>query len=106
MKKSYGHAGMPPVIDLVQCPRCLGRSVIKGIFHELACDNCNGSGFVMAVTLEALPVETLVTQLSLRLRRAEHQIEQLKRPALMSGPAAQYEQNNRRGAGGTNFTGD
>ncbi|WP_122408145.1 hypothetical protein [Pseudomonas viridiflava] len=106
MRKQVGHAGMPPVIDLVQCPRCRGRSVIKGIFHEMPCDGCNASGFVRAVTLDALPVETLVTQLSLRLRRAEHQLALVSPVVQPPGAAAQYEQNNRRGAGGSNYTGD
>jgi hypothetical protein len=30
----------------------------------------------------------------------------LKRQVPMIGPAAQYNQNNRRGPGATNFTGD
>lgn len=80
--------------------------MIKGVFHDLACVQCNASGWVAAETGEALPLEVLVTQLSMRLQAAGRQIEQLKRPAQMSGPAAIYQQNNRRGAGGSNYTGD
>jgi hypothetical protein len=79
---------------------------VRGVFHELACVQCHASGWVSADTGEAMPLEVLVTQLSIRLQAADHQIEQLKRPLLMSGPAAQYQQNNGRGAGKTNFTGD
>ncbi|BCS45171.1 MULTISPECIES: hypothetical protein [Pseudomonas] len=106
MKKSHGPAFRAAQLDLAQCPACRGRAVIKGVFHDLACVQCNASGWVAAETGEPLPLEVLVTQLSMRLQAADRQIEQLKRPAQMSGPAAIYQQNNRRGAGGSNYTGD
>ncbi|MDU8618487.1 hypothetical protein RYB67_07940 [Pseudomonas syringae] len=106
MKKSHGPAFRAARLDLAQCPACRGRAVIKGLFHEMACVQCNASGCVAAGTGEALPLEVLVTQLSMRLQAADQQIEQLKRPAQMTGPAAIYQQNNRRGAGGSNWTGD
>ena len=106
MRKQHGPAFKTDQLDLAQCSICRGKAVVKGVFHELACVQCNASGWVSADTGEALPLEVLVTQLSTRLQAAEHQVELLKREPLMSGPAAQYERNNRRGAGGTNFTGD
>ena len=106
MKKSHGPAFRAAQLDLAKCPVCRGSAVVKGVFHELPCIQCKASGWVSADTGEALPLEVLVTQLSIRLQAAEHQVELLKREPLLSGPAAQYERNNRRGAGGTNFTGD
>jgi hypothetical protein len=106
MKRSHGPAFRAAQLDLARCTTCRGRAVVKGVFHDLACIQCNASGWVSADTGEALPLEVLVTQLSIRLQAADHQIEQLKRPERMSGPASQYEHNNRRGAGGSNFTGD
>jgi hypothetical protein len=106
MKKSHGPAFRAAQLDLAKCPACRGKAMIKGVFHELACVQCNASGWVSADTGEALPLEVLVTQLSVRLQAAEHQVELLKREPLMCGPAAQYERNNRRGAGGSNYTGD
>ncbi|KPX54587.1 hypothetical protein LCH33_004075 [Pseudomonas amygdali] len=106
MKKSHGPAFRAARMDLAQCSACRGRAVVKGICYEMACMQCNASGWVDAETGEALPLEVLVTQLSMRLQAADRQIEQLKRPAQMSGPAAIYQQNNRRGAGGSNYTGD
>ncbi|MCF5652666.1 hypothetical protein GIV49_24365 [Pseudomonas syringae] len=106
MKKSHGPAFRAAQLDLAPCQACRGRAVIKGVFHEMACVQCNASGWVEAETGEALPLEVLVTQLSMRLQAAAQQIEQLKRPAQMTGPAAIYQQNNRRGAGGSNYTGD
>lgn len=106
MKKTHGPAFRAAQLELAQCPACRGRAVIKGVFHEMACVQCNASGWVAAHTGEALPLEVLVTQLSIRLQAADRHIEQLKRPAQMTGPAAIYNQNNRRGAGGSNYTGD
>lgn len=106
MRKRHGPEFRAQQLDLAKCPACRGRAVVDGVFHELPCLPCHASGWVSADTGEALPLDVLVTQLSLRLQAAEQQIEQLKRSAPMNGPAAQYKQNNRRGAGGTNFTGD
>lgn len=103
--KSHGPAFKKAVIRLAQCPLCRGRAVIQGLFHELPCNHCNASGFVAAATGEGLPLDELVTQLSMRLRAALRQIEQLKSPQAF-GPEATYQGSNRRGAGGTNYTGD
>nr|WP_218175815.1 hypothetical protein [Pseudomonas gingeri] len=106
IKKSHGPAFRAAQLDLAKCPACRGRAVISGVFHELACVQCNASGWVTAESGEALPLEVLVTQLSIRLQAADQQIEQLKRHVPMLGPAAQYNGNNRRGPGATNYTGD
>ena len=71
----------------------------------MPCGHCNGSGFVAAATGEALALDELVTQLSMRLRAALQQIEQLKKPQA-TGPGAHYQEGNRLGAGGSNYTGD
>lgn len=105
MSKSHGPAFKKAVIELAQCPLCRGRAVTKGMFYELPCDHCNASGWVVAATGEALALEELVTQLSLMLQAATRQIEQLRKPQA-SGPEAAYQGSNRRGAGGTNYTGD
>lgn len=105
MRKSYGPALRKERVILSRCPDCQGKAVIKGVFHELPCGRCNASGWVSAITGEALPLEELVTQLGLRVRELEQQVDR-QRPPLTDGPSAQYETNNRRGAGGTNYTGD
>ena len=106
MKKSHGPAFRAARTELAKCPACRGRAVVQGVFHDLPCDQCNASGWVSAETGQVLPLDVLVTQLSFKLQAAEQQIELLKRPAPSNGPVAQYQQNNRRGAGGTNYTGD
>ncbi|MEW9905278.1 hypothetical protein [Pseudomonas putida] len=105
MRKSHGPAFKKAVIELAQCPLCRGRAVTKGVFHELPCDHCNASGWVVAATGEALALDELVTQLSMRLQAATRQIEQLKKPRA-TGPEALYQEGNRLGAGGSNYTGD
>lgn len=105
MRKSHGPAFKKAVIDLDVCPLCRGRAVTKGLFHELPCGHCHASGFVVAATGEALALDELVTQLSMRLQAATRQIEQLKNPRVI-GPEALYQEGNRLGAGGNNYTGD
>lgn len=105
MNRSHGPAFKKPVIDLAQCPMCCGKAVIKGLFHELSCDRCNASGWVAAATGTALALDELVTQLGMRLQVATRQIEQL-RTARATGPTLVYQESNRLGAGGTNYTGD
>ena len=105
MRKSHGPAFKKAVIELEKCPLCRGRAVTQGVFHELPCGHCHASGFVAAATGEALALDELVTQLSMRLRAALRQIEQLKKPRT-TGPGAHYQEGNRLGAGGSNSTGD
>ncbi|POF89383.1 hypothetical protein [Pseudomonas putida] len=105
MMKKHGPSLKKEQIVLTQCHACRGRTVIKGVFYELPCGLCNASGWVSAVTGQPLPLEELVTQLGLRVRELEQQVDR-QRPARTEGPDAQYQSNNRRGAGGTNYTGD
>ena len=103
--KKHGPALKKEQIVLTQCHACRGRTVIKGVFYELPCGLCNASGWVSAVTGQPLPLEELVTQLGLRVRELEQQVDR-QQPPRTEGPDAQYQSNNRRGAGGTNYTGD
>jgi hypothetical protein len=105
-KKTHGPAFQAQQVELAKCPAYRGMAFIKGVFHDLACVQCNASGWVEADTGYAMSPELLVTQLSIRLQAAERQVELSKREPLMSGSAAQHQTNNRRGAGGTNYTGD
>ena len=106
MKKAQGHGFRKAQIDLEHCSICKGKAVVQGVFYELVCSDCNGSGWVMAESRLVLSTHELVTQLSLRLQQAQREIELLQLGPPASGPAEYYQQNNRRGAGGSNFTGD
>lgn len=100
------------VIPLVRCEICQGQGVIKGIFHTMECAGCNGAGLIDRDSCEALSHAAMVQQLRVRLNRANRQIEQqreqLERAGLLpvAGPAADYQGNNKKGAGGAHFTGD
>lgn len=114
MKKSHGPAFYAQMISLDDCRACRGRAVVKQIFHELPCDDCNGSGWVHGETGEALSLEILATQLGLRYRESLRENKLLRwdldaikgEPKPTSVESRYYEHNNRRGAGGSNFTGD
>lgn len=106
MKKEHGPAFRKTATPLKHCQACRGKAVVRGLFHDLPCANCNASGWVEAETGEPLELAELVLQLGLRLREAEQKIQSLMRPVQAFGAAQQYEQNNRLGAGGTNYTGD
>lgn len=100
------------VIPLARCEVCQGQGVIKGIFHVMDCAGCNGAGLIDRATNEALGLDVMVQQLRVRLNRANRQVEQqreqLERAGLVpvTGPSADYQGNNKKGAGGAHFTGD
>lgn len=106
VKNSTIHGFKQPRMDLVHCSVCQGSAVVKGVFFELICTDCNGSGWVVSGSRLVLPLDELVTQLSFKLQQAQREIAALKGPAKVVGPQRQYEQSNRLGAGGTNYTGD
>ena len=93
-------------IELEQCSICMGKAVVMGLFYELVCTDCNGSGWVVQGTKLVLSVDELVTQLSFKLQQVQREVLTLKTPSAPIGPQSQYEQPNRLGAGGTNYTGD
>lgn len=104
MKKSHGPSFRRELKPLMACGTCRGATVVSGIFHQLDCSACNASGWVCAKTGEALPVEVLVQQLSLKLRNVTAELSRARQS--IGGAHEQYERNNRRGAGGSNYTGD
>jgi hypothetical protein len=106
MKKAQVPGFRKAQIELEHCSTCKGKAVVQGVSYELVCIDCNGSGWVMAGSRMVLSSDELVTQLSFKLQLAQREIEVLKRGPSITGPAAYYQLNNRRGAGGSNFTGD
>ena len=105
MKKSQGPSLIREIIPLKACSACKGAAVIKGLFHQLDCLDCNASGWVRFDNGEALELQELVTQLGFNLRVACKQIDEHMSGRRFDAPEY-YEQNNRRGAGASNFTGD
>ena len=106
MQKRQGPGFNRERIELEPCSICKGRAVVAGVFYELVCTDCNGSGWVVQGTKLVLSADELVTQLSFKLQQAQREVLALRTPPAPIGLQGQYEQPNRLGAGGTNYTGD
>ena len=106
MQKGHGIGFKRRRIELEPCPACKGKAVVKGLFYELICTACNGSGWVIQGSRLVLSSDELVTQLSFKLQQALREIEKLHQGSSTCGQVDYYQMNNRRGAGGTNYTGD
>jgi hypothetical protein len=104
MKKSHGPAFRRQLKFIIECNTCVGKGVRQGIFHEIECEHCLGSGWICGHTLKTLPLSDIVPVLNARLKDALREIAAAGQ--IIGGAHDQYEQNNRRGAGGTNYTGD
>jgi hypothetical protein len=102
-KKTHGPALVRSLIPLTECPSCAGKGLIKGVFHEFDCIGCHSSGFVHAQTLEPLLMEDLVVQLGRMVRRECNKLIGTKSTRCI---VDEYQQPNRRGAGGSKYTGD
>ena len=106
MQTRQGHGFKRERVELEPCSICKGRAVVAGVFYELVCTDCNGSGWVVKGTKLVLSVDELVTQLSFKLQQVQREVLALKTAPAPIGPQSQYDQPNRLGAGGTNYTGD
>ncbi|POD54908.1 hypothetical protein BKM15_07205 [Pseudomonas syringae pv. syringae] len=104
MKKSHGPSFRRELKFIVECNICGGKGVYTGLFHQLECPQCHGSGWICGHTLQALPLSDIVPVLNQRLKEALAEIAGAN--TQIGGAHQQYEQNNRRGAGGSNYTGD
>ncbi len=103
-KKTHGPAFRRVLKPLMVCSSCRGAGCTEGIFHQIACWACNASGWVCQSTGNSLPLDELVAQLNIKLRNASAELSRAKQAN--GGAHEQYEKNNRRGAGGSNYTGD
>ncbi len=109
MKKQHGPAFKKEIVPLASCPACKGKAFVSGVFHQIDCSQCNASGWVRFDDGQALALEDLVFQLGTALTAACQQANGMRvqpGPVRSTDVSSYYEQNNRRGAGGTNFTGD
>lgn len=78
IKKRSGPEFRQQARPLENCPVCRGKGTVLGVFYEMPCAHCDGSGIVDAETGEQLPQVELVLQLRLRLNRANEQIRALQ----------------------------
>lgn len=74
MLKGQGTGFKKAQLELEPCSICGGKAVVKGLFYELVCTNCNGSGWCVLGSRLVLSLEERVTQLSFRLQDAQREI--------------------------------
>lgn len=103
MKRTHGPALRRQRKSMMECTMCRGSGLVSGVFHDLHCTICDGTGWLCPVMGKPLPLTELVLELNQRLRDA---LAEISRANQASGAQQQYNQNNRRGVGGTNYTGD
>lgn len=77
--------------------------MVNGLFYDLSCDACHGSGFVDAATGERLELEELVLQLgrALRLER-----QQAATRSAQAGAERDYQGDSERHGLRGHWTGD
>lgn len=103
MKRRHGPDLQKQLRPLAPCRECQGRGVVKGLFYEMPCDGCHGSGFVDAQTGERLDLEELVLQLGKALRLERQRLANL--PAATGAERDYGSDNGRHGLRG-HWTGD
>ncbi|UVM14828.1 hypothetical protein LOY42_16160 [Pseudomonas sp. B21-023] len=94
---------------IIECTTCGGSGLFIGVFHQMDCPHCLGAGWLCGHSLKPLAASDIVPVLNSRLRDALAEIakaRELLGAGSSQGPERQYHENNRRGAGGTNYTGD
>lgn len=98
--RKHGPDLQKPVPAIQRCRQCRGKGFKKEVFFELDCIACDGAGWV---GMDGLPVETaaLIRALGRRLDQAEQLLVDRAKASTWS-----TEDNNRRGAGGSHYTGD
>lgn len=92
MKKS-GPSFRQQRVELKTCKACHGRGMVKPMFYEMPCTDCNGGGVVDKKTGQALAMEDLVMQLRLianerrqKVRELEQKLAAQNRPERGHGP--------------------
>lgn len=103
MKRRHGPDLQKQLRPLAPCRECQGRGVVKGLFYEMPCDGCHGSGFVDAQTGERLDLEELVLQLGKALRLERQKLANL--PAAAGAERDYGSDSGRHGLRG-HWTGD
>lgn len=103
MKRTHGPDFRKKLKPVRACLDCRGTGLVTGVFHQMDCATCNASGWVCEATGLALPLADLVLQLNMKLRAMARDLA-LAGQSL--GAQQQYEDNSRRGSGGSKYTGD
>lgn len=96
------------------CDKCNGEGMVMGLVQRIYCHACLGVRYASYSDDWPLNVSNLSKELyetQQRLARAEaliakHRMDVIQGPGSESAQQRAYYDNNGRGAGGSNFTGD
>ena len=97
-----GRAGPSMTIKrqpIAKCDSCGGEGIIKGLFHEMPCNHCEGAGIVHGETGEAMDPQEVILQLRLRLNKAAQVVHRL-REQVADQPEDRGYRSQRVGADG------
>jgi len=100
MRKQHGPDFKKQVQPTVQCPACFGAGTYVGITgYEWECPSCLAAGAVLASDGSPIPEGEVVLTLARKIRDLRNEIATLQR-------TQPTQENNRRGAGFSHYTGD
>ena len=105
MPKKHGPDLKKAAIEVQRCRSCRAKGVVQGIFYELPCEDCKGVGWV-ATGGAAVTIEQLAHALGKRADHAEHELAERIRTSTLAGVSPSRPWNNRKGPGGSHYTGD
>jgi hypothetical protein len=74
-KTTATHLSIP---ELVDCKGCSGKGFVKGMFHQMICDGCDGNGSLNAETGEIVSKEMMVLALRKTIAKQHRLIAWLK----------------------------
>ncbi len=78
MRKRSGPSLRQQARKLGTCGQCNGKGTVIGVFHEMACFHCGGSGIVCGESGEPLADHETIMQLRIRLNWANRRIRELE----------------------------
>lgn len=104
MKKRSGPEFRQQITPLGTCTECRD-GVVLGVFYEMPCSHCHGSGLVDRETGEGLPIEDLVVQLGIRWRSERKLVDRL-RAELADRRNAIHREERGHGPMGRRYHGD
>ncbi|MDF3932136.1 hypothetical protein [Pseudomonas citronellolis] len=99
--RKHGPDLLKDVPAIQRCRQCRGKGFTKGVFFELDCAGCDGTGWV---ALDGQPVGDAVKL----IRALGRRLDKVEQQAVDRAKASTWDaqDNNRRGAGGSHWTGD
>jgi len=77
VRKKSGPSLRLKLPELVDCSDCSGKGVIKGMFHKMICNRCDGSGVVTS-SGDPIDRDTMVAHMKVAIAKLRQQNKQLQ----------------------------